>query len=36
MMEIKLIDKKSKATLTSNNIPYGSILLVEDLSLIHI
>ena len=28
--EIKLIDKKSKATLTSNNIPYGSILLVDD------
>jgi DNA-directed RNA polymerase subunit beta' len=30
--EIKLIDKKSKATLTSNNIPYGSILLVDDNS----
>ncbi len=30
--EIKLIDKKSKATLTSNHIPYGSILLVDDNS----
>jgi len=30
--EIKLIDKKSKATLTSNNIPYGSILLFDDNS----